>query len=71
MGATIAALVEDDTTLFGGIKNLAMSYFDTTSETNQHGSSKPHFSFQTVKGEQWKDAVSDILEKGKATIGEF
>ena len=57
MGRSTTAYVEDDTTLLGGIKNLAMSYFDTTSETNQHGSSKPHFSFQTVKGEEWKEAV--------------
>jgi hypothetical protein len=71
MGRTTTAFVEDDTTLQGGMKNLAMSYFDTTSETNLHGSKKGHFSFQTVKGEDWQDAVSDILAKGKATLGEF
>ena len=71
MGRSTTAYVEDDTTLLGGIKNLAMSYFDTTSETNQHGSSKPHFSFQTVKGLEWKEAVGDLLDRGKATIGEF
>lgn len=71
MGRGTTALVEDDTSLLAGIKNLALSYFDTTSESNQHGKKKPHFSFQTVKGESWKDAVSDILEKGRATVGEF
>ena len=46
MGAT-TALVEDDTSLFSGIKNLALSYFDTTSIANKHGIDlKKHFDFQ-------------------------
>ena len=54
--STVKALVEDDSSLFDGIKNLALSYFDTTSEANKHGENKPHFSFQTIKGEGWSDA---------------
>ena len=41
MGRGTTALVEDDTSLLAGIKNLALSYFDTTSESNQHGKKKP------------------------------
>ena len=66
MGAT-TALVEDDTSLFSGIKNLALSYFDTTSIANKHGIDlKKHFDFQTVKGEDWASSVADILS---ATLG--
>ena len=67
--STVKALVEDDSSLFDGIKNLALSYFDTTSEANKHGENKPHFSFQTIKGEGWSDAVKDIL--GDTTIQDF
>ena len=69
MGAT-TALVEDDTSLFSGIKNLALSYFDTTSIANKHGIDlKKHFDFQTVKGEDWASSVADIL--GTVKIGDF
>jgi hypothetical protein len=63
-------LVEDDTSLFSGIKNLALSYFDTTSIANKHGVHlKDHFDFQTVKGEDWASSVADIL--GNINIGDF
>ena len=57
MGAT-TALVEDDTSLFSGIKNLALSYFDTTSIANKHGIDLK---------KDWASSVADILgtEKGK------
>ena len=67
--STLKALVEDDTSLFAGMKNLALSYFDTTSEANKHGETKKHFSFQTTKGEGWADVVKDIL--GDTTIQDF
>ena len=56
--------VQEDRDLFSGIKNLAINYFDTTSQHNKHGTdSNPHMSFQTVRGESWKDAVTDILKE--------
>ena len=56
--------VQEDRDLFSGIAGLAMNYFDTTSQHNKHGKKrKPHMSFQTVRGEGWKDAVSDILKE--------
>ena len=55
--------VQEDRDLFNGIKNLAVNYFDTTSQHNKHGEAKPHMSFQTVRGESWKDAVTDLLKE--------
>lgn len=74
MGMTGAVLpVQEDNDLYTGIKNLAMNYFDTTSQHNKHGEKQSaHMSFQTVRGEAWKDAVSDILKEtpiGKALAG--
>ena len=39
MGATttVALPVQEDNDLFSGIKNLAVNYFDTTSQHNKHG----------------------------------
>ena len=55
------APITDDTSLYAGIANLATSYFDTTSEFTKHiDKAKEHFSFQTVKGLEWQDAVSKI-----------
>jgi len=74
MGATttVALPVQEDNDLFSGIKNLAVNYFDTTSQHNKHGKRKKHMSFQTVRGEDWSDAVADILKEtpiGKALGG--
>ena len=61
-------LIVDETNLYEGMKNLATGYFDTISEYNRaHTKQKHHFSFQTVKSLDWKDAVAKIL--GKETIG--
>ena len=67
--------MEDDTTLFNGIKNLALSYFDTTSAYNEVAESsvfrtvKEHFDFQTVKGLDWQQAVGKIM--GDKSVKEF
>ena len=54
----------DETSLYEGIKNLATSYYDTTSEFNRVGKNvRKHFSFQTVKGMDWKHAVKKMLGK--------
>ena len=63
-GRGVTTLVEDDTTLMGGIMNLATDYFDTTSVRTQHGSKEGHFSFQTVKGQDWNEAVGTLLKQG-------
>jgi len=64
------ALVEDDTSLFNGIKNLALSYFDTTSAFNNVSeTAKKHFDFQTVKGLDWQEAVGRIM--GDKTVKAF
>ena len=59
----LATLVHDSTDLVDGIANLATTYFDTTSHWNDHhkGAKMKHFSFQTVKGLDWKDAVTKML----------
>ena len=68
MGATKTVLpVQEDRDLWSGIKNIASSYFDTTSQHNKHGEAKEHFSFQTVRGEAWQDAVTDILKDNPIT----
>ena len=65
-----AAPITDDTSLYAGIANLATSYFDTTSEFTKHiDKAKEHFSFQTVKGLDWQDAVSKIV--GDKSIADF
>jgi hypothetical protein len=69
------ASVEDDTSLYNGIKNLALSYFDTTSafnkvaESSLYKTAKKHFDFQTVKGLDWQEAVGKIM--GEDNIKEF
>ena len=65
------APITDDSSLYAGIANLATSYYDTTSEfAKQIGKqAKDHFSFQTVKGMEWQDAVSKIM--GDKTIADF
>ena len=66
----MGTVVEDDRSLYDGILHLATSYFDTTSQFNKHHQKKkPHFSFQSVKGKDWKDAVKDILQDTQ--IGEL
>ena len=68
MGPVTRALpVQEDRDLYSGIKNIASSYFDTTSQHNRHGEPRKHFSFQTVRGEAWKEAVADILEDNPIT----
>ena len=74
--ASVAA-VEDDTTLYSGIKNLALSYFDTTSaynkiaESSVYKTAKKHFDFQTVKGLDWQQAVGKIMgDKAVKDFGE-
>lgn len=68
----------DETGLTEGIKNLATSYYDTLSQFNRAGEKIKHFSFQKVKGDDWKHAVKKILgekniedlsEKGKKMLG--
>ena len=72
--AQIAA-VEDDTTLYSGIKNLALSYYDTTSafnkiaESSVYKTAKKHFDFQTVKGLDWQQAVGKIM--GDKAVKDF
>ena len=63
----------DDTTFASNMANLATTYFDTTSEFNHtHKQQKEHFSFQTVRGLDWKQSVAKILktEKFQALAGE-
>ena len=67
---TQVAAVEDDTTLYSGIKNLALSYYDTTSAFNKIGEVAKHFDFQTVKGLDWQQAVGKIMgTKPSRTLG--
>ena len=52
----------DETGLTEGIKNLATSYYDTLSQFNRAGETVKRFSFQKVKGMDWKHAVKKLLE---------
>ena len=81
MGRTESRIVDESATgLYDGLKNLATGYFDSISEFNQsHAKKKFHFSFQTVKDLDWKDAVKkvlgsetvkDVLEKGKSMLAD-
>ena len=63
----------DDQGFASKMANLATTYFDTTSEFNRtHKQQKKHFSFQTVRGLDWKQSVAKILktEKFQAMAGE-
>lgn len=54
--------VLDETSLYDGMRNLATSYYDTVSQFNRVAEiPKQHFSFQKVKGMDWKHAVKKLL----------
>ena len=57
--------IVDETQLSAGIRNIAQTYFDTTSLAGKHKKSFKHMSFQTVLGKDWKDAVADIMLETK------
>ena len=58
--------VEDDNSLVDGIRNLATTYFDTTSEFNKtHAHKVSHPSFQTVKGKSWQESVKQLMGSEK------
>jgi len=68
----------DETGLADGMRNLATSYYDTVSQFNRAGEKLKHFSFQKVKGMDWKHAVKtllgdkhidDLSERGKKMLG--
>ena len=64
------AAIQDDGSLYQGMKNLALSYFDTTSEfAKGTEKAKDHFSFQTVKGLDWQEAVAKVL--GDKSVSDF